>query len=111
MNTEDNKTLKNQKKTSLGEVTGLHRRYDWKPYTYHRIMRILANNGLRAEKLWQGYKGSRKPGYREVYRIVQISDGKIIKDVIDLDGMRRAFAALDIPLKDEITSDSGEKSH
>ena len=28
---------------------GLHRCYDWKPYSYHRLMRILAENGLRAE--------------------------------------------------------------
>ena len=106
MNTEDEwkpEDTEDPDEISLGGVTGLHRCYERKPYTYHRLMRILADNGLKAEKLWQGYKANRNPGYRELYQIVRVSDGKVIKDAIDLDGMRRAFAALDIPLEDEKT--------
>ena len=106
MNTKDGWKPENsgdQDEIRLEGIIGLHRCYDWKPYSYHRLMRILAENGLKAENLWQGYKANRTPGYRELYRIVRISDGEVIKDVIDLNGMRRAFAALDIPLEDEKT--------
>ncbi|MBB5264170.1 hypothetical protein HNP82_001275 [Catenibacillus scindens] len=106
MNTKDGWKPENsgdQDEIRLEGVIGLHRCYDWKPYSYHRLMRILAENGLKAENLWQGYKANRNPGYRELYRIVRVSDGEVIKDVIDLNGMRRAFAALDIPLEDEKT--------
>ena len=31
---------------------GLHRVYDWKPYTLHRIRRILKGLDMRMETIW-----------------------------------------------------------
>lgn len=71
------------------------------PYTYHRIIRILDAMGLKAEKLWQGYKGDRHNGYCELYKITRQSDGKIIADRICLDSLRLFFTVKGIPLRDE----------
>lgn len=81
--------------------TGLHRIYDWKPYTIYRIRRILRCMDMQAETIWQGYKANRKPGYCALYRIVRISDGKVIHPGINLYSLQKFFARLDFPLEDE----------
>lgn len=80
---------------------GLHRVYDWKPYTLHRIRRILKGLDMRMETIWQGYKANRRPGYCEFYRIISISDGKVIHPRINLYSLQKFFAGLDFPLEDE----------
>ena len=57
MNTEDEwkpADTEDPDEISLDGVTGLHRCHERKPYTYHRLMRILADNGLKAEKTLAG---------------------------------------------------------
>ena len=56
---------------------------------------------MRMENIWQGYKVNRHYNYHELYRIIRISDGKVIHRRIDLDSLRRFFAKLDIPLEDD----------
>lgn len=85
----------------LGEYTGLRRVYDYLPYTFHRIKRVLKENDMRLDNIYQGYKANRRPGYCELYRIVRISDCKIIRECISLEQIRRIFARMDIPLEDE----------
>ena len=35
---------------------GLHKVYDWLPYTFFRVQRMLDEIGCYAENIWQGYK-------------------------------------------------------
>lgn len=96
----DNKEEKEELIEYEGEIH-LHRKYDYLPYTVHRIDRILASMGCRKERIFQGYKANRRFGYCEKYRIICIEDGKIIVSCIDLDSLRRFFAREDLPLEDE----------
>ena len=48
---------------------GLHKVYDWLPYTFFRVQRMLDEIGCYAENIWQGYKANRRLGYCEHYRI------------------------------------------
>lgn len=71
---------------------GSHKEPSWvRPYTYFRLMRILQERGFKAEVIWQGYKAQRRKGYRERYRIIRLSDEKIIVEGITLDSLRRLF--------------------
>ena len=83
------------------EASG-HRIYDYHPYTYHRMNRILKEHyGCKLEKIWQGYKANRKEGYKELYNIVTVSDGMVVAERITLDRLRHVFANADYPLYDE----------
>ena len=80
----------------------VHMVYDYHPYTYHRMNRILKEHyGCKLEKIWQGYKANRKEGYKELYNIVTVSDGMIVAERITLDRLRHVFANADYPLYDE----------
>lgn len=73
-----------------------------KPYTYHRICRILRDiYDCRLEKIWQGYKANRRPGYVEIYRVIQNYDNEVVFDGVQLDTLRKVFANEDYPLYDE----------
>lgn len=83
----------------------LHRVSDYRPYTFHRLNRILKENyGCKLENIWQGYKANRRPGYQELYRIVTISDGTTVVDCVTLEKLRHVFANEDYPLYDEYSS-------
>ena len=74
----------------------VHRVYDYHPYTYHRMNRILKEHyGCKLEKIWQGYK--------ELYNIVTISDGMIVAERITLDRLRHVLANADYLLYDELS--------
>lgn len=77
--------------------------YDWLPYTFFRVQRMLDEIGCYAENIWQGYKANRRLGYCEHYRIRRKEDGAIINEEIDLCGLQKFFAAHDFPLEDEKT--------
>lgn len=85
----------------LGEYTGFHRVYDYQPYTFHRIKRILAGLDMRLENIYQGYKANRRPGYCELYRVIRISDNVVINPCISLEQIRHVLARNDFPLEDE----------
>lgn len=94
----------------LGEYTDLHQVYDWLPYTTFRLQRILGELGCRMENIWQGYKANRREGYCEKYRIVRISDGKIINPCITRFTLQKFFASKDYPLLDEKSMSGKSKS-
>lgn len=96
MGTKDNET-----EIELGEYTGLHRKYEYLPYTVHRINRYLNENGFVLENIWQGYKANRRPGYRELYRIIRKDTGEVINPCVNYEQLRRMLANLDVPLTDE----------
>lgn len=96
MRTKDNET-----EIELGEYTGLHRKYEYLPYTVHRINRYLNENGFVLENIWQGYKANRRPGYRELYRIIRKDTGEVINPCVNYEQLRRMLANLDVPLTDE----------
>lgn len=85
----------------LGEYTGLHRKYDYLPYTVPRINRYLKEQGFELENIWQGYKANRRPGYREIYRIIRKDTGEVINPCVNYEQLRRMLANLDVPLYDE----------
>lgn len=96
MGTKDNET-----EIELGEYTGLHRKYEYLPYTVHRINRYLEEQGFKLENIWQGYKANRRPGYRELYRIIRSDTGEVINPCVNYEQLRRMLANLDVPLTDE----------
>ena len=99
------KNKKDNNIISLGSVKGIHIVHDYLPYTIHRIRRILEQEfDCRLENIWQGYKANRREGYREIYKVIQNSDNKIIVEGITLDGLRRFLAKNDFPLYDEKSS-------
>jgi len=51
-----------------------------------------------------GYKGNRYPGYREHYKIIETATGKVLKNRIDLEGLRYFFAPLGFLEFDEKSS-------
>ena len=80
--------MNKDKKTDEEEIilppyTGLRRVYTYQPYTVHRVKRMLKEIGCVAENINQGYKANRRVGYRELYRIKRISDGKVIHPCVD----------------------------
>lgn len=70
------------------------------PYTYGRLMRILEENGMKAENVLQGYKANRQKGYCEQYRIIRLLDGKTVVNRITLNGLRQVFSWHGFPLED-----------
>ena len=94
--------MNKDKKTDEEEIilppyTGLRRVYTYQPYTVHRVKRMLKEIGCIAENINQGYKANRRVGYRELYRIKRISDGKVIHPCIDMESLRSFFAEHDFP--------------
>ena len=87
----------------LPPYTRLLRVYTYQPYSVHRVKRMLKEIGCVAENINQGYKANRRVGYRELYRIKRISDGKVIHPCIDMESLRSFFAEHDFPLEDEKT--------
>lgn len=74
-------------------------------YTHQRIKRILENDfNCHLENIWQGYKANRRPGYHEIYDLVDDATGKIIGRGLPLDHFRKEFARMGYPLHDEKSS-------
>lgn len=91
-----------EEEIELGPYTGLHRVYDWLPYTHQRIKRILKEKyNARLENIWQGYKANRRWGYVEIYQIISNADDSVICRQTTLDALRKYFASKDYPLYDE----------
>lgn len=85
----------------LNSCTGITIRYAYDYYTFHRIQRILKGLGWSLENVWQGYKANRRPGYKEIYRIVDDETGEAIAERVTLDRLRETFAQAGYPLYDE----------
>lgn len=80
----------------------VHRVYDYKRYSFHRINRILKQfYGCKLKKVCQGYKASRKWGYQELYQVVDMRDGEVVCDWVTLEQLRHFLAEQDYPLYDE----------
>lgn len=76
--------------------------FESKPYTFWRIKQILDRDyHYELVNLFQGYKSNRRPGYRELYRIVDIDTGKTVIDVASLNGLRYVLTKEGYPLHDE----------
>lgn len=91
-----------EEEISFEGVTGIRRAYDFLPYTPARIKRILKEHfQCELENIWQGYKANRRPGYHEIYKVVDIKTGKVIVSPVSLDGLRQFLARKDFPLYDE----------
>lgn len=101
-----------EEKEELLEITGeikLRRVYDYKPYTYNRIKRILDELGIEMIHLNQGYKANRRPGFCERYDLVECATGKRIANAVSLETCRRVLAKFDFPEKDE--KSAGHTTH
>lgn len=72
------------------------------PYTDYRLHRILDKfYDCHLEKIQQGYKANRRKGYRELYKIIQNSDGKVISEKVSLNGLRLVFTEAGYPVDDK----------
>lgn len=81
------------------------------PYTPWRIKRILSRDyHCRLENIWQGYKASRRPGYCEVYRIVNEDTNEIVVEKATLNGLRKIFTQEGYPLHDKDDWDIGAQN-
>ena len=68
----------------LEEGVEFRRVYDWLPYTYWRILRVMKELGWDMIQIWQGYKANRRPGYCEKYRIVEHETGRVIREEVTI---------------------------
>lgn len=83
--------------TDLSEATGFKRVYDYKNYTYWRIVEILKDHYNAYLEEIMIYKGNRIPNYHKRYRIYNIDTKELIAENIYLDDLRRVFAKQDYP--------------
>ena len=81
----------------LPAYTGLKRKYNYAPYTYHRIVKVLREHGMYLQDI-RWYKCSRIPNYHVHYNIREISTDRIIRENVSLDDIRCILAHADIPL-------------
>lgn len=77
---------------------GLHRVYDFLPYSHWRIKQILNDYCNMHIKCVRAYKEGRYPGYKQRYNVYDNETGELIRKDIHLDEFRRIFAGWDIPL-------------
>lgn len=102
MTENESNNIKNEEEIYLDQNWTLKRVYDYLPYTFHRIKRILEQDfGYRLENIYQGYKANRRQNYCELYNLVQIHDNQVIVERVSLDALRHFLANLDYPLEDE----------
>lgn len=87
----------------LEEGVEFRRVYDWLPYTYWRILRVMKELGWDMIQIWQGYKANRRPGYCEIYRIVEHETGRVIREEVTIYQIQKAFAHAEVPLEDKQT--------
>lgn len=87
----------------LEEGVEFRRVYDWLPYTYWRILRVMKELGWDMIQIWQGYKANRRPGYCEKYRIVEHETGRVIREEVTIYQIQKAFAHAEVPLEDKQT--------
>ncbi len=78
----------------------LHLVHVYLPYSHQRIKQILRDYfNCRLERYWQGYKANRRPGYCEIYAIVNNSTNEIIFKKVTLEQLRYVLAEkFDFPL-------------
>ena len=81
---------------------GFNIHHGFEYYAPQRIKRILKKDfNCHLENIWQGYKANRKPGYHEIYNLVDDATGKIIGSKLPLDHFRRVFSQMGYPRDDE----------
>lgn len=74
---------------------------DTKPYTFWRIKRILKRDyHCELENINQGYKATRKLGYRELYRIINLDTMEIICPQTSLNALRKLLTQEGYPVHD-----------
>lgn len=77
---------------------GVHRIYDYLPYSHHRIKQYLNDNlGMHLVCI-RGYKEGRYAGYKQHYELRENGTNKVINPWIYLDEIRRIFARNEVPL-------------
>lgn len=70
------------------------------PYHWKRINQILQQEyNCRLENIWQGYKANRRPGYVEIYNLIDCETNTVIAPRITLQGLRIIFTEEGYPLK------------
>ncbi len=86
----------------IPEGAKFKRKYDYLPYTYHRIVSILRNANMYLE-LIGGYKAYRYEncyGNRQRrYNVREIGSNRLIRANVYLESLRRILANLDYPLE------------
>lgn len=77
----------------------LHLKYDYLPYSYHRIVAILRTYFNAELQLVRGYKEGRYiPNYKQRYQIKDIDTKKVLVENVHLEDLRYFFADKNIPL-------------
>ena len=80
---------------------GLHRVYDYLPYTHWHIKQIL-NDYYNAHLVCiRAYKEGRYAGYKQRYNIYDNDSGSLIRKNVRLDELRRLFAHKEFPLQED----------
>lgn len=82
----------------LPDNVGLSRKYDWLPYSYHRIVSILKSSGLYLS-LRSGYKAYRY-GKPFTYDVLEIGTDKLIRSNVTINSLRYILASMNYPLKE-----------
>lgn len=78
------------------------KKYDIIPYHGNRIKQILRQEyNCRLEKIWQGYKANRRPGYVELYNLIDCETNAVIASRITLQSFRILFTKQGYPLRQE----------
>lgn len=109
MSKDMNKKVSEDDVIDLSEVTGWIQKYDYLPYTFHRIKRILKEYfGVHLYPIG-GYKCNRVPNYHQHYWVVSDETNEILIEDVTLDSLRYFFAGMNIPLLDEHSA--GQKSN
>lgn len=75
---------------------------DYLPYSFWRIKRILSRDyHCRLENIWQGYKANRRPGYCELYRVINENTDEVVIEKATLNGLRIVLTKEGYPLHDK----------
>lgn len=91
---------------SLQGIKGFRRKYNYQPYSYHRIVKILKDNNLYLQPIvW--YKCGRYDGYVQRYNVRMIETDEIIRENVSLNNLREILARLDYPLQAPETRNQG----
>lgn len=72
--------------------------YDWLPYGYWRVVTLFREHyNLEVENIWQGYKSNRRPGYQELYRLVDCDTKEVIVPLTCMRKMQQFLAHQGFP--------------
>lgn len=79
--------------TPFHGCTGFIQTYDWLPYGYWRVITLLRDYyNLEVVNIWQGYKSNRRPGYQELYQLVDCDTKEVIVPLTCMRTMQQFLA-------------------